>query len=542
MARLLPPERDIGVMRAPVSACLALAGIFLLVVLALALLERIGARAGAALTGVVGAAFALFVFAALLSQSRRAADFYVADRKVSGPFGGFAAASTLAGLLTLELAGGAYSSVTEFLLAAAGFGLGYLILALLLAPRLRSFGAYAPGDILALRFGGIGVRLAWALIGFSSSFLLLVAVLKMAAPLLESLLGLGNGTALYLTGALMLVSLLPGGMRSLTWTQAIQFFVIGIACVTPSVYLVVAHPPPAGLLESRLGTLAMRGLLDGQAHTLFGVAAPFVVSAIGVAALPQLTARTLTAASGREAATAIALGVLFAAALACAGLMLVELLLASMPSQPTGDEVEQIGALLAALPAVLSGLALAGALAALLALGQAALFAAVTALSHELFEETVDRRAPEGRRIVVARLTLAGVAMAAAASAPLWPMSPPALLQWALAFAASGSFVPLLLALWWRRLSRLGILGGMAAGFGFTAIVFLAAVGFVPVDPASGSWAAFGAPVTALVGVAVALVASISLSFAVPRAEKDGGSPPFAAEARQTPPIRERPA
>ena len=31
----------------------------------------------------------------------------------------------------------------------------------------------------------------------------------------------------------MAMAALPGGMRSLTWTQAIQYFVIALACLVP---------------------------------------------------------------------------------------------------------------------------------------------------------------------------------------------------------------------------------------------------------------------------------------------------------------------
>ena len=144
MARLLPPERDIGVLQAPVRSCLALTGMFLLVLLAVGLLERIGIEPGASLTAIVGSAFALFALAALMSHSRRAADFYVADRKISGAFGGLAGAGSFAGLIAIGLAGGAYASRVEFLVAAAGFSVGYIILALLIAPGLRSSGAYTP--------------------------------------------------------------------------------------------------------------------------------------------------------------------------------------------------------------------------------------------------------------------------------------------------------------------------------------------------------------------------------------------------------------
>ena len=152
----MPPERDIGVLQAPVRSCLALTAIFLVVLLAVGLLERVGIDPGAALRGVVGAAFAFFLLAALLSHSRRATDFYVADRRIAGPFGGLASAGTLAGLLVIGLARRRLRLDAEFLVAAAGLALGYLVVAALIAPALRSFSAYTPGDFLAMRFGDSG--------------------------------------------------------------------------------------------------------------------------------------------------------------------------------------------------------------------------------------------------------------------------------------------------------------------------------------------------------------------------------------------------
>jgi hypothetical protein len=110
MAWLMPPERDIGVLKAPIRSTLGLLGLFLAVLLAFGLLERLGLEAGLAPLGVIGAAVALFVFAALLAHSRRAVDFYVADRRLSSAFGGLAAAGGFAGLLTIGLAGGAFRS------------------------------------------------------------------------------------------------------------------------------------------------------------------------------------------------------------------------------------------------------------------------------------------------------------------------------------------------------------------------------------------------------------------------------------------------
>ena len=153
MARLLPPERDIGVLHPPVRSCIALTGAFAVALLALGLLERIGIEPSAAVDGVIGAALALFILVALVAHSRRAVDFYLADRRISGLFGGLAATATFAGLVTIGLAGRTDPTTGELLGAAAGFLLGYLVFALTIAPRLRKSGCYTHR-----RFRGVAFR------------------------------------------------------------------------------------------------------------------------------------------------------------------------------------------------------------------------------------------------------------------------------------------------------------------------------------------------------------------------------------------------
>jgi cation/acetate symporter len=540
MARLLPPERDIGVLQAPVRSCLALTGVFLIVLLSVALLERIGIDPGAALTAIVGAAFALFALAALLSHSRRAADFYVADRKISGPFGGLASAGTFAGLLVIGLIGGVYGSHAEFLLGAAAFALGYLILGTLIAPGLRSFGAYTAGDFIGTRFGGPWVRLMWAAIAFSVSFVLLLAQLKIAAPLIAMLLRITPEYALYLAAGVTLIATVPGGMRSLTWTQAIQYFVIVLACVVPVGFLAVREPTAESALTQDFGALLVTNLPPLASLTTAQSILPQLLAAIGVASLPHLMARTLTAQSRLEASASMVWGVLFAILLVVSGLVLAELLMAmGMPLAPAGGGIPQLAAILVSLPATLAGLVLAGVLAALFSLGQATLFAAAAALSHDVSDEVIDKRGPEGRRIFVARIILVGVAAGAVVLAPIWQADAASLIQWALAFAAAGAFAPVVLGLWWTRTNEIGALGGMAAGFGFTAFVFLMAEKILPTAMTSSDWANVGAPTAAAVGLAASAIITIGLSLVTPALE---GDPARVAGDESRPPIHERPA
>jgi len=542
MARLLPPERDIGVLNAPVRSCLALGGAFLVVILSLGLLERLGLAAGAGLTGVIGAAIALFAFAALLSHSRRAPDFYVADRKISGAFGGFAAAASFAGLLVLGLAGGAYTSEGEFLNAAVGLAIGYFVLAIFIAPRIKGLGAYTTGDVLAARLGGSWVRLAWVGVASSGPFLLLIAVLKIVGPLLSTLLGIQPEHGFYGAAALMALASFPGGMRSLTWTQAVQYFVIALACLMTAAFVVEGEPAVEAMMAKHLEALGEQLPVWNGTFSIPSVLSR-LLPIVGAASLPHLIMRALTMRPVRGASASMTWGMLFSVAVLLTGLLLVDLRADAVIGEPAGDPLASLAAHLNGLPAVLIGLVFAGVLAALLALGQAVLFSAASALSHDVWDEIVDRSGAEGRRIVVARLIVVGVGAAAAAIAISWQADIPVLVEWAFALAAAGAFAPLLLGLWWRRCNEIGALTGIVSGFGLAGVLFLMEQGVVREALVSSEWTGFGAPAAALAGMTVALVTTVGLSLATPapKVESDtlmgrsGGG-------RGGPPIRERPA
>jgi cation/acetate symporter len=545
MARLLPPERDIGVLRAPIRSSIVLVGIFLAILLAVGLLDRIGAAPGFAPFAIVGTAFALFVLAALYSHSRRATDFYVADRKASAKISGLAGAGALAGLLAVGLAGGAYDTPSSFLLSALGLAAGFLVLGFVIAPGLRAFGGYTAGDFIGARFGGMPARLAWAGITFTVSFLLFIAALKIAAPLVAAVFGVAPTTALYASAALGAMATLPGGMRSLSWTQAIQYMVIAIACLVPAAFFAFGGPTAQDAIAAQFATLVTDSLPAWKDAATAGWALPILLSVLGTASLPPLSARTLTAPSGREAVTSMLWAVLFSIMLVLAGFVLFELLAdsaAAEAAEALGGGQVQLATLFALLPPVFAGLLLAGTLAALLALGQAALFSAATALSHDVWDEIIDRSGPEGRRIMIARLIIAGLAAGAVALAAHWPIDAASLVVWALAMAAGGTFMPLALGLWWRRCNEIGAIGGMVAGFGFSALVFLLQANLIPDAVVTSGWADVSAPTAAAVGLAMSFAVTVGLSLVTPAPEKDAQSLASGSDEGRRLPVRERPA
>ena len=214
-----------------------------------------------------------------------------------------------------------------------------------------------------------------------------------------------------------------------------------------------------------------------------------------------MLARVFAARSGPAASGTMIWAGFFLVALVAACLALGRALAGAVGADAeaalAGDFLTRAVPLLSALPPLLFGLLMAGALAALISAGQAALFSAATALSLDIWDTVLDPKGPAGRRIVIARLILMGVAAAGAWAASGGPADAPALLGWAVAIAASGSFAPLVLGLAWRRCNEAGAVFGTMAGFGVAFVLFLVDLRAF----AEGSAAGAGVGSTAAAGV-----------------------------------------
>jgi cation/acetate symporter len=121
---------------------------------------------------------------------------------------------------------------------------------------------------------------------------------------------------------------------------------------------------------------------------------------------------------------------------------------------------------IAGMPYVIAGLVAAGGLAAALSTADGLLLAIANALSHDIYYKMVDTKAPTSRRLIVARILLVLVAIAAAYVASTRPSDILAMVSWAFSLAAAGLFPALVLGVWWKRANKWGAIAGMIAGFG----------------------------------------------------------------------------
>jgi cation/acetate symporter len=263
-------------------------------------------------------------------------------------------------------------------------------------------------------------------------------------------------------------------MRSLTASQGLQYTIAVLACLAPVIFGAIQSGglPDLSLFEAdAIGAEASPGL-----GLLFGLALPILLTAMQAAALPPLLSVGASVRTARAASAAYGWTVVFSL------LLVLGLFVFGRTGLDEGDMSSSSlpflsGPMLDALPPALAGLAVAGVLALAVSVGQAALFSATTALSHDLWGEIIERRAAGERRVFGARLLAVGIALASAWQASGAAPNPGAMLAWALALSAAGGLAPLLLGLWWTRCNAIGALAGAISGASIVSGSFL-------IDPA----------------------------------------------------------
>ncbi len=120
------------------------------------------------------------------------------------------------------------------------------------------------------------------------------------------------------------------------------------------------------------------------------------------------------------------------------------------------------------LPYVVSGMVAAGGLAAALSTADGLLLTIANALSHDLYYKMINPNAPTARRVLISKMLLLVVALAAAYVAAQKPADILFLVGAAFSFAAAAFFPALTLGIFWKRASKWGAIVGMIGGLGIT--------------------------------------------------------------------------
>jgi Na+(H+)/acetate symporter ActP len=184
--------------------------------------------------GLVGLASAL-IGSYGVRMARSTSDFLVASRTV-GPVanagaisGEYLSAASFLGIAGLILREGA-----DALWYPVAFVAGYLALLLFVAAPLRRSGAHTVPDFAELRLASSALRRLCTVFVLVIGWLYLLPQLQGAGLALTTLTGLPAWTGIAGAGVVVLLTVIGGGMRSITFVQAFQYWLKLTALLVPA--------------------------------------------------------------------------------------------------------------------------------------------------------------------------------------------------------------------------------------------------------------------------------------------------------------------
>jgi len=124
---------------------------------------------------------------------------------------------------------------------------------------------------------------------------------------------------------------------------------------------------------------------------------------------------------------------------------------------------------IAGLPFVITGLVMAGGLAAALSTADGLLLTIANAISHDLYYNVIDRSASLAKRLTITKALLIITALIAAYTATFRLAIIVELVAWAFSLAGASFFPALVMGIWWKRANKAGAVAGMWAGLFVTA-------------------------------------------------------------------------
>lgn len=296
-------------------------------VILLAILEQIGVP-----NQIIGYLFVFFTIAVyaligILSRTMQVSEYYVAGRRVPAFYNGMAtAADWMSAASFIGMAGTLYALGYDGLAFVLGWTGGYVLVAVLIAPFLRKFGAYTVPDFLGSRYGGNVARTLGIIVLFACSFTYIVAQITGTGVIASRFLGMPFEFAVFVGLIGILVCSMMGGMRAVTWTQVAQYIVLIIAYLIPVVILSAQRtgvPLPQLMYGQILQDIS---LLEQTVPALEGARAhiaPFTTYnplnffslilclMIGTASLPHVLMRFFTTPSVREARKSVGWALFF---------------------------------------------------------------------------------------------------------------------------------------------------------------------------------------------------------------------------------------
>ncbi|WP_449372333.1 sodium/solute symporter [Arthrobacter psychrolactophilus] len=398
-----------------------------------------------------------------LRISRTTSDFYVASRTVrpwwnaSAIGGEYLSAASFLGIAGLIVVSG-----IDALWFPIGYTAGYLMLLFFVAAPLRRSGAYTIPDFAQARLESTSARYITSLLVVVVGWFYIVPQLHGAALTIRTTTGLPSWVGAGVVVVIVCVTVVTGGMRSITFVQAFQFWLKLTALAVPAIFMLLVVTGGSGAAPAAPAAVELFPPADPfTGGSTYRTLSLMIALLFGTLGLPHVLVRFYTNPDGAAArrTTLIVLGLLslfylFPTIYGVLGrAFLPELAAAGYPDTTVlllpGRLIGGVGG------DMLSALVVGGAFAAFLSTTSGLVVSLAGVISQDVMGGSV-----RGFRIaaVFAAVVPFGVAMmtdslALAGSVGL-----------VFAFTASTICPLLLLGIWWRGLTDAGAIAGMLTG------------------------------------------------------------------------------
>ncbi|MEC9369139.1 MAG: sodium:solute symporter, partial [Pseudomonadota bacterium] len=246
----------------------ALAAIFIVA----AMLDQLGVRRLLLSHIAIGAPLILSLVVAIATRTLEEREFYVAGRRVPAVFGGLGLAATaIGGVGFFSVIGAHYLLGFDALAIPLGITAGFAVSAVLLAPYIYKTGAFTMPGFFRQRFDSEVPGIIAGLLLLPPCFLLLCAELQAGAFVAALFTSVTFANSVWLGALMVCLMTVLGGMRSLSWTQCVQYLAIVCGLLVPLVIvstietnLPVPHLTYGGLLDRISG----QEIATGAARTV----------------------------------------------------------------------------------------------------------------------------------------------------------------------------------------------------------------------------------------------------------------------------------
>nr|WP_202107255.1 cation acetate symporter [Agromyces seonyuensis] len=446
--------------------------------------------------------------------SRTTSDFYVASRTVRPWWNASAIGGEyLSGASFLGIAGLVLLTGADALWFPIGYTAGYFMLLLFVAAPLRRSGAYTIPDFTEARLESRGVRLVTSGLVIVIGWCYIVPQLQGAALTVGIATGLPPWAGAVAVAAIVAIIVTAGGMRSITFVQAFQYWLKLTALALPVVFLLLLFggghaPAPEALAADPFPAADGPGAID-----VYRTVSLMLALLLGTLGLPHVLVRFYTNPDGR-AARRTTLIVLFLLSGFYVFPTLIGLIGRLYAPEVAGEPADALAIVLPGrlLPApwgeLATALVIAGAFGAFLSTSSGLVVSLAGVISQDLLGGSV-------RGFRIAAIVSTAVPLLVSLVLPAAGLAGSVGLVFA--FTASSLAPVLLLGIWWRRLTARGAISGMLVGAATSGFAIL--VGPALTADAPGLRAALEQPAAWTVPVALATAIAVSLAdrTAVPR-------------------------